>query len=781
MPLCTPTLIGPISTLSKSVVVAGGLPGAKITIECIGTNPRVLGNRISKGGYDRVVLGGLLASTNILAASDVLIVFQELDGETSEKTPASFGLTVLEVPTDLTFVGYVGLKSHPYTCGEYLWVEGAIPGAVVSIEFDGGVKGSAVAKEDGARVKLSTGLPLGPISIFQSLSIGDGPKLQTLPDKIANVGYVLPAPQTYEPLIECQTAIPIFDVFDGATVEITGTVGGDSRYNQAVGFDLSALNLRLKKPLNSKDVLTLKQKMAIKCELNSNPSIRYQIKSINSLQAPVIVKPLCAGSRTIRVENLTSGSTVTININGSLFKGMAPHGTTGMDFLVTQLTTGTVKASQSLCGHSSPYSDDVTIDPAPAVIDKCKLFGPLLSCSRSVTVGLIHPGSILQVWREDSSTGHVAAISTPPASVFQSYASIEVSPFLKLKDKIWIRQWACNGIATDSNVLTVEKRPLMGLPVIENRTFSNTLRVDVLQCSPGAKVSLYLFEKENPNGWRFLSSAIALAGGSAEKGYAIITLAKKLRVGSQLKAKQTSCGEETQFGPVVTVRRPPPLEPTRIAPLEGITVSSLQPELAWKDPGDGTDAAADAFNIEVVRYSTRSVVFSTLNFAGTLIAVNVFLESNTDYLWSVNGVNSTELGPGFLGRFRTPAASPVSVSTSFVAKIIASLAPNGLKELISASITVLDPKGGRHVMLLEKTAAGLVELQLQKAKLLPPGLKGVWVIERSAEIIGRYENGNSFTASNPNPLTIQTFDTPVQIGIVVSRPDNVWVFEVIAT
>jgi hypothetical protein len=59
-------------------------------------------------------------------------------------------------------------------CGEHLWIDGTIPGITVEVAFDGSNKGSAIAVEDGAHLRLSKGLPEDSVTAWMSLPSGKG-------------------------------------------------------------------------------------------------------------------------------------------------------------------------------------------------------------------------------------------------------------------------------------------------------------------------------------------------------------------------------------------------------------------------------------------------------------------------------------------------------------------------------------------------------------------------------------------------------------------------------
>lgn len=268
MPLCIPTIVGPVSELSTSLRIQGALPGSTIVVVSVGANPRDIAKGIASGGDDRISL--LLGAT--LQNGDILIALQELGGDKSPQPPKSLGLSVQDVPSVPSQLGYVGFLSHLYKCGEYLWITGAIPGTKVEVEFNGSTKGSAVALEDGARLKLSEGLPAGTVTAWQSIPAGKGPSFLVQPDSVTP--RQLPPPAIKQPVLGCQTAVLVSSVYDGATV----TLQRGSGIIDVAGFDRNALWLRVSKPLDEGDAISVKQNLWVRCEQNSifSPYLRFR-------------------------------------------------------------------------------------------------------------------------------------------------------------------------------------------------------------------------------------------------------------------------------------------------------------------------------------------------------------------------------------------------------------------------------------------------------------------------------------------------------------------------
>lgn len=622
MPLCTPTIVSPVSELSTSLRIQGALPGSTILVVSVGANPRDIAKDIASGGDDRI---SLLPGVT-LQADDILIALQELGGDKSPEPPKSLGLSVQDVPSAPGQLGHVGFLSHLYKCGEYLWITGAIPGTQVEVEFNGSIKGSVLALEDGARLKLSEGLPAGTVTAWQSIPAGQGPSVFGQPDSVTP--RQLPPPAIKQPVLGCQTAVLVSNVFDGATV----TLQRGSGIVDVAGFDRNALWFRLSKPLDGGDAISAKQDLWVNCEQKGVFSPKVPVDKPQKVPAPVIIPPLCSGARFVRVANLIPGALVSIDVNGTKYSGMAPPNSAVYDFMVDPLPSGSVTAMQELCSAPSPQSSPaVKVDRRTASIPGVKLLEPLYACGRVVFVEGVHPGAVLQVWRADSQTGKKAPISRFVA-VYDTQATIPVTPYLREKDKIWVLQWACDDTPIESNAAEVLQHPKIEPPIIVEPVYSGTTSVVVGNAVPGGLIEVYLSTQDGV--WEIAGTAFALP-----KSTSAVALNAKLAIGNKLRVSQSLCDLRTQPEKIVTVVRPVPAPPILDKPPQGATGVDRKPALSWHDPGSGQDGRADNYELEVKRGGTAIVPLTPIT--GTSFQIATELNYATNYTWQVRAKNTS--------------------------------------------------------------------------------------------------------------------------------------------
>lgn len=154
MPLCQPTVVGPLSTLSKTVRVTGQMSGATVAVYALGNPPREVARDSVSSGDVRIPL----VAGSALNANEVLVAIQDFNGEQSEFPTGDLGAQVQPAPQSLPMVGF---DSHLYECGRYVRISGLVPGAGVEVSCAGFSLGSAVALEGYTTVSLGTPFPVG--------------------------------------------------------------------------------------------------------------------------------------------------------------------------------------------------------------------------------------------------------------------------------------------------------------------------------------------------------------------------------------------------------------------------------------------------------------------------------------------------------------------------------------------------------------------------------------------------------------------------------------------
>lgn len=252
LPICSPSIVGPLSELSTRVHVRG--IAATVEVTALGPPQRVVANGTLGSPDDRIDL----LSNERLTTADRLVARQSLGGEQSPDSPSEPATGVQAGPASASDLARVGFDAHLYNCRMPASVSGAIPGATIDVSFNNNVQPSGKAEDGRARFDLqlprSSQAPAAARQVAPHLPPGPGtiqtPELLPVPD-----GQPPPTLTLNSPLKACQGSVPITDVFDGAKVTVTRS-SGDIEFNN---FEFPALWLGLNKPLIESEIVTARQ------------------------------------------------------------------------------------------------------------------------------------------------------------------------------------------------------------------------------------------------------------------------------------------------------------------------------------------------------------------------------------------------------------------------------------------------------------------------------------------------------------------------------------------
>jgi Big-like domain-containing protein len=216
MPLCPPTVVGPISPCVNSVRVQNQLKGSTVAI-------------LRNGGQ---VGGGLATWTDqtfdlnpgvTLNPGDKITATQTLGGPPSGPTPIP--VNVQNKPT--APLGPVTFASAVVNCSNGLLISGAVPGAAVTLtDQHGAVRGTGVASQDGSvGIGIAPQLGNGEILKASQSACGLMQTTPTLSPPPTEPPMVLPPPIVESPLYACAGSVTVSGVIPGAEVTLTRTSG----------------------------------------------------------------------------------------------------------------------------------------------------------------------------------------------------------------------------------------------------------------------------------------------------------------------------------------------------------------------------------------------------------------------------------------------------------------------------------------------------------------------------------------------------------------------------
>jgi hypothetical protein len=539
--LSTPTVVGPLTTWSASILVEGATSGARLTVREGGPTGRVVAEEDANGGRDRLpLLPGV-----VLHEGEQLFAHQDAGATSSGWTDPHIAEMIGATPSDWSSAPPPWLVSKLHSCGRAVWVGGGLPGAIISITSGGQMLGSGPVQEGNARVRLTQPLPLGgpTIKAIQTAPPGAPPPSgpasaitsQTHPLPVAP-GNRLPQVAVGPPVpAGCDASIVVGGVVDGA--EVTA-VHGDGRTESAV-FDLDRLTYVLGQRLDSGGgKVTLTQSVGDRCEVLPSEEVTAEYGPTPIPSTPVPLPP-CAGAPYLIVEELSGGADVMITTGAATYRGQVAPGGHAQRFDVSGAAAGeTVSVTQSMCGVRSAAGTTTVGAPTP---DRSpRVVGPLFHCARVVRVVDVTPGALVRiVARGASGERTISALNWSATSTI----AVPVSPALVNDDDIHAVQVACGGTPRVSDE-PVRVEPLPDpLPVEIAFAFATQRSVTVVAL-PGALVRVYL----RRDGVQEIGRSLV------DPDRFLVTVDRPLEEGAELFAVQEICALRTEDGPVYEVK-----------------------------------------------------------------------------------------------------------------------------------------------------------------------------------------------------------------------------------
>jgi outer membrane protein assembly factor BamB len=511
MTLLAPSVIGPVSECSKSIRVEGQISGATVKLFITG-QAAAIGGGVATWS-DQVFP---LNASVTLAHGHSVQATQTLAGQTSPLGP---GITVQKKPPS---VGVMAFQSHLYHCGTCVWLVGAVPGAEVTVKVGNALRGSTVSADGSARIGLNQAIGANDILTIQQTACGmAGPPVNgPHPDPVPAAKRQLPAPAMPGPLKQCDPAVLVTNVLEGATVTLNRTAAPP----ESACFDATGLWFLLSKPLMLNETVTAEQAYP-RCDIPGTPTPPVKVGSAAPVPPPVVAEPLCAGQASVTVSDYQPGAQIEIFQNHvSLGIGQASE-QPSFPFPVAPLTGGAViTARQTLCHLTSVDSNAVTVDAAPAAMPTPQVPGPLYACSSVVRVENLHVGARVYVF----STLLGAEIGDTQA--FATTVDVPVAPLLIQGDRIYAFQIGCGHTSHNSAPpQPVQHEPALHAPQVAGPLDDCMTAVPVSLVVPGAQVNIYV-----NNAWR---GGTVLGGASGS-----VPISGRLHAEDAVVASQELCG-----------------------------------------------------------------------------------------------------------------------------------------------------------------------------------------------------------------------------------------------
>lgn len=539
MSLGIPSLVGPVSAWSRSILVERALPGATVTIRRDGPAGPILAQGPASGSLFRL---------NLLPAAALppgarLFVAQELGPDTSDWTSPHLALPVGHVPTDHAQVPTLAVTVPVFECGVAIWVEGAIPGAEVIVSAGGQELGRGIAHENGARLRLTQPIPqgVGTIEVVQAAPPGAA-ALSGAPTPVpipvtplpVPVGAPLPKLEFGDPLpAGCRPGFLVAGALEGAEVTVTRLATGAT---ETRAFDRASLVFLLDKRLDPDgERIAVSQAVPERCSGRvPSPPADYDVPPT---AAPPVPKPRapCGGATWLLVEDIEPGAEVSIEFDGRGFTTQAaPVGTRQRFELPPMPADAAVKVVQQACGRTSAAGETTVRSGQPA--SRPWVVGRLFQCARVVRVRGATPGALLRIV---ASTPSGELPLTGLVDVDADTLQVTLNIHLVAGWGVYAEQVACGGAPVTSEAWTeVEPTPPI-LPVrFTEALFAGQQRVRV-DAIPGAFVEILAAAG---------GSAKVIGSGHVDPGSDLAWLGRQLVEGEWVHAVQHMCRERTREG-----------------------------------------------------------------------------------------------------------------------------------------------------------------------------------------------------------------------------------------
>jgi hypothetical protein len=625
MKLSPPLCVGPVSACNKIIRVQQQLTGATVQILLNHDKNNPIAKFVATWPDQVVPLTNLPAGG--LKKDDLITAIQSLGPDTSDETPQTLCVQVQKF--DPAGLKEIIFQSHLYVCGRYLILGGMIPGCTV-VAGPGGTRGNAETPDGTARLVIDPGLaPNEHLSVVQIACGGTGPAvLGPAPDPTPTVSNTLklPAPQIASPPYECDRAVLMSGMIEGAEISLFidgGPPITGGTFFKTAWFDFGS------PPLKTTMKLQVNQDMQKCRELQpSDKSVPPTgVLPAAGVAAPGVASPLCAGMETVLVYGVSPGSRVRVLQDGAEIAVAESAGST-CTVVVPGLRAKTgITAQQQRCNTWSAQSaPSIPVDPAPADIGKLAIaVNPLNACSDVVPVTNIHPGSWVRILSD--KLGHISG----PVFINTTEASIPIAPVLQAGDRIQAFERGCAGIGVFSDKVPVVATPALGQPQIVKPVESGQSSIVVKNVVSGAKLEIYL------------NGAFVTATDSGLPSQTV-NLGVLLQVGDHLNARQILCNSATTINREndVVVVKPRPKAPINLTPSGGTTGQT--PSLSWADPDRGKIDAADTFNV-VTTVNGVTTSHPAIGAATPSFTFPSALPFSATVSWSVSGTNSTATGP----------------------------------------------------------------------------------------------------------------------------------------
>lgn len=636
--LPAPSIVGPVSSWSRHLLVGDVVAGAKLMIACRRPDQTVAQITAIAATAD----GEQLVAIPPQPAGSRLWAMQAIDDAHGDGDEA-LGPIVTAYPGGPSALPQI--VSRPYVGGRALWIEGVFPGATIRIVQGGSALGEAEAVTLAGIAQRPTGARLGlshPIQADLDLAVlvldPNGGELARAvtgvrrPPQDFPPGATprqLPPVKIAEPFTACSAGPLISDVVDGA--EVTLVVDGED-YARAT-FDRGALTFLLSGDRALGEGRALQARQAISGLLASAPTDTVVVGPVPT-PGFIGAGPICAGGRLLVVSNVDPNASVTIamTVEGAsqaleqVELAYPPAGT--LDANATRIVElprpafagSDIVLWQSRCGKAGAKTK-LAVGDMPSAPPIPRVVPPLVGCDDYVYTSTGIPMRIYSARAADAS-----GIGWPGGAItgWVIGDTNRVTPALIGGDKIRVMTIACD----DSRIWSPESDPwIVGPSPSPSASYALASGLILsLSADPDNPAPLLenrhgpIYVLKGPRAHRLTATGggqILGSGVAQSDGITVIDLVRPLILGEEVLVQWTSCSSSivSKGNPSGLVRKlEPPLAPTIEAPSAGLTDVPLGLQaLRVRDPGLTGVHPAETIHVTIVRQSGGQILDKTFN------------------------------------------------------------------------------------------------------------------------------------------------------------------------
>jgi len=546
--LLPPTIQGPVSVFSSLVTVLGVVEGTTVQLYQMGmsTNRTGQGNKF---GVAYINLAGLQ-----LTAGDELDATQsDVTGE-SDHGPRE---KVADFPTMLAPPAYLSLV---HELMDSVLIGGVTPGTVIEIrDQNQNLVATQIARDTvvpvevfGSNVPLVVGatrLSVKQILVWQNKSVQSPATLSLLIAPVPLKDRKMPQAIITDSLSECETAVPVAGIVDGASVWLEAAHLGQ------LSFYYGRQMWVRTHPLVAHDaVMVIQQFMT--GGIKSQPWGPATVLDF-ALQPPQIASPVCIDAPAVSIAGLTPGFTLLLyagRMNGNQLETAGPWKagiiSFQQDFPLPKNLQGNMSGPPEFLFAEEVDCKGRHVNDAFKPLPRAQLIdlhmdpttpglGPLVECSSYVRVSNLQPGVTVDLTSDQKDSPQLA-----PKNIIAQGPILDIGPTyrpLRAGEMVTATVSPCGSGRGSSATTQVQPLTSLAPPQVYDPTYAFQTTVQVDNCVPGAQV--YLFVNE---AYRNMATSPATS---------VQIPCGDLNSGDRLRALQALCQQISELSePIVQVK-----------------------------------------------------------------------------------------------------------------------------------------------------------------------------------------------------------------------------------